>query len=200
LRAVLENILQLAKSVGVPRKTSTTKSNGTYSGSGAYTANGTRRINGVVVKSKLPPDALHVGRSRSGLGLFAQVPIRKGTFIIEYWGKRLPADIADEIGTKYMFELNQRWTIDGSDRRNIARYINHSCRPNAEARTVKGTIRIYAQKNIKPGEEIAYNYGRRYFKIFLEPIGCKCAACLAKPKRGSRKTNKEQRAPTGRPL
>jgi hypothetical protein len=174
----------------VPSKTSTTKSNGAYRGSGAYTANGTRRVNGVVVKSKLPPDALRVGRSRSGLGLFAQVPIRKGAFIIEYWGRRLPADIADEIGTKYMFELNERWTIDGSDRRNIARYINHSCRPNAEARTVMGTIRIYAQKNIKPGDEIAYNYGRRYFKIFLEPIGCKCAACLAKPKRGSRKTNK----------
>ena len=152
----------------MPRKTSTAKSNGAA-------MNGHR------------PDGLRVGRSRAGLGLFAVEPIRKGKFIIEYWGKRLPAQVADEIGTKYMFEVNSRWTIDGSDRRNTARYINHSCKPNAEAREIKGAIRIYARKNIEPGDEITYNYGRTYFKIFLAPVGCKCLACLAGPKRGKRK-------------
>src|SRR6202011_4818597 len=72
-----------------------------------------------------------------------------------------------------------------SVRENIARYINHACRPNAEsdvsARKRKGVIR--AIKNIEPGEEINYDYGADYFKAYLKPIGCKCAACEKKRKK-----------------
>jgi SET domain-containing protein len=145
------------------------------------------RKSGSASRKPQQPAPFRVARSRTGLGLFAVAPIRKGKFIIEYWGKRLPADLADEIGTKYMFEVNSRWTIDGSDRRNTARYINHSCKPNADAREIRGAIRVYAKKNIYPGDEITYNYGRTYFKIFLAPVGCKCPACLAGPKRAKRK-------------
>jgi SET domain-containing protein len=133
------------------------------------------------------PGPFRVGRSRTGLGLFAAEPIRKGTFIIEYTGKRILWENVDNPYNKYFFELNKLWAIDGANRRNTARYINHSCRPNAEVR-VKGAIRIYAAKNIKPGVEITYDYGKEYFDEFLKPIGCKCASCVAKPKR--RKTGK----------
>src|SRR5438105_7005128 len=78
------------------------------------------------------PLPFRIGRSKTGLGLFATVAIRKGAFIAEYWGRRIPTKTADDLNTKYLFEINSRWTIDGSDRRNLARYINHSCRPNAE--------------------------------------------------------------------
>ncbi len=118
-----------------------------------------------------------VGRSRSGLGLFATEPIKKGEFIARYWGRRIPSRLADELNTKYLFEINSRWTIDGATRRNVARYINHSCRPNAEANITKGSIRIMAIKNIKPGDEITYNYGRDYFDTFIKPKGCRCAKC-----------------------
>jgi uncharacterized protein len=121
-----------------------------------------------------------VGRSRTGLGLFATAPIDKGDFIVRYWGRRIPSKVADELDTRYLFEINSRWTIDGSNRRNIARYINHSCRPNAEADITKGVIKIRAIKNIKTGEEITYHYGAGYFETFIKPAGCKCAACLPK--------------------
>lgn len=121
-----------------------------------------------------------VGRSKTGLGLFAVEPIKKGTFIIEYWGRRIPTKITDELETKYLFEINSRWTVDGSTRRNIARYINHSCRPNAESDIKKGAILISAIKNIKPGDEITYNYGKGYFDTFIKPKGCKCSSCLEK--------------------
>src|SRR5580692_3113880 len=104
-------------------------------------------------KKNLKPDPFRVGRSRSGLGLFAVEPIRKDKFIIEYWGKRILSTKAAKLNTKYLFDLNSRWTIDGSDRRNLARYINHSCRPNAVARGGRDVIRIYAKRNIQPGEE-----------------------------------------------
>jgi hypothetical protein len=121
-----------------------------------------------------------VGRSKTGLGLFATKLIRKGSFIVRYTGRMLPNRIADELDTKYLFEVNARWTVDGSSRKNIARYINHSCRPNAEADVKKRKILITAIKTIHPGDEITYNYGRDYFNAFIKERGCKCAACHQK--------------------
>ena len=72
-----------------------------------------------------------------GDGLFATVPIKKGEFIMEYTGERLPTAIADERESRYLFEIDEDWTIDGSDKSNTARYINHSCDPNAEAEIVE---------------------------------------------------------------
>ena len=93
-----------------------------------------------------------VGRSKAGLGLFALKPIKKGSFIGYYRGRLISNKEADERGTKYLFEINSRWTIDGSSRANIARYINHSCRPNAETDVKKHKIIITAIKNIQPGD------------------------------------------------
>jgi uncharacterized protein len=124
--------------------------------------------------------AYRVGRSATGLGLFATRPIRKGTRIIRYFGPLLDSrEDDDAIENKYLFSLNGRWTIDGSTRRNIARYINHSCRPNAESdvRPRERKVFIRAIKDIEQGEEINYDYGTEYFRAYLKPIGCKCAAC-----------------------
>lgn len=128
-----------------------------------------------------------VGRSRTGLGLFATKPIKKGTKIIRYFGPLLDSKKKDEdaIENKYLFELTNRWTIDGSIRENVARYINHACRPNAESdvKPRKRKVIIRAIKNIEPGEEINYDYGTDYFKAYLKPIGCKCDACEKKRKK-----------------
>jgi uncharacterized protein len=123
-----------------------------------------------------------VGRSRTGLGLFATAPIKKGSFIIEYKGPKVDNKTADELDNKYLFEINSRWTIDGSGRRNTARYINHSCRPNAESDVKKHKVIIRAIRNIEPGAEITYDYGKDYFDTFLKPIGCRCPKCLEKRK------------------
>jgi len=128
-----------------------------------------------------------VGRSPTGLGLFATKPIKKGTKIIRYFGPLLDSKKKkdDAIENKYLFELNNRWTIDGSVRKNVARYINHACKPNAESdvKPRKRKVFIRAIKNISPGEEINYDYGTDYFKAYLKPIGCKCAACEKKRKK-----------------
>jgi uncharacterized protein len=128
-----------------------------------------------------------VGRSRTGLGLFATQPIKKGTKIVRYFGPLLDSKKKkdDAIENKYLFELNGRWTIDGSVRENVARYINHACRPNAESdvKPRKRKVFIRAIKKIEPGEEINYDYGTDYFKAYLKPIGCKCAACEKKRKK-----------------
>src|SRR5271169_3779201 len=128
-----------------------------------------------------------VGRSRTGLGLFAIKPIKKGSKIIRYIGPILDSKKKkdDAIENKYLFELTNRWTIDGSVRKNVARYINHACKPNAESdvKPLKRKVFIRAIKNIEVGEEINYDYGTDYFKAYLKPIGCKCVACARKRSR-----------------
>ena len=126
------------------------------------------------------PAPIRIGRGVAGLGLFALAPIKKGQFIAYYRGKKIPTRVADDLNNKYLFEINTRWTIDGSSRSNIARNINHSCRPNAEPYFVKHVIKIRAIANIKADEEITYDYGPGYFDCFIKAAGCACIACKKK--------------------
>ncbi len=134
-----------------------------------------------------PRKPYRIGRSRTGLGLFATKKIKKGSKIVRYFGPMLDSKNKkhDAIDNKYLFEITNRWTIDGSVRKNTARYINHACKPNAESDVSKKKLRvdIRAIKTIHPGDEINYDYGTDYFKEFLKPIGCKCVACEKKRKK-----------------
>jgi len=120
-----------------------------------------------------------VKRSYAGLGLFATANFKKGDLIIEYTGERITEAEANRRGGKYLFELNDTSTIDGKDRDNTARYINHSCAPNAypELTEDETQVFIYAKRAIKPGEEITYHYGKDYFKRVIKPAGCRCPKC-----------------------
>jgi len=122
-----------------------------------------------------------IGRATSGLGLFATAPIRRGAFIVEYSGERMPTREAKArertTGARYMFEINSRWTVDGSPRSNIGRYANHSCRPNAESAVRRGKVILRALRAIELGEEITYDYGEEYFELFIRPKGCRCVKC-----------------------
>jgi hypothetical protein len=128
----------------------------------------------------MPKRPFRIGRSRTGLGLFATRPIRKGARIAEYKGpllKTKAAEILESRGNRYLYELNSRWTIDGSPRSNISRYFNHSCNPNAETYDVRHRVFIRTLRNIKPGEEIVYDYGIDYLKNVIGRSNCKCSRC-----------------------
>jgi hypothetical protein len=122
-----------------------------------------------------------VGRSRTGLGLFATKPIAKDDIIVEYLGPRIPTSLARGLdrrrANKYLFEIDRRWTIDGSARSNTARYVNHACKPNAEAALVRGRMLYRALKRIRPGEEITIDYGEEHLQLYFAD-GCKCTACI----------------------
>lgn len=123
--------------------------------------------------------SVQVKRSTAGLGLFAVSKINKGDRIIEYTGERITADEANRRGGQYLFELTDTFTIDGKGRENKARYINHSCKPNAEAELSEGEDQVFinAKRNIQEGEEITYNYGKDFFAEYIKPRGCKCSKC-----------------------
>jgi uncharacterized protein len=124
--------------------------------------------------------SFRVGRSATGLGLFATKLIKRAGYIASYRGRRISTEEAyrrERRGAKYMFELDDRRVIDGSPRWNVARYLNHSCSPNAKPVVRKGRIVFVALRSIAPGDEITYDYGREYFDYFFKKSGCRCMAC-----------------------
>jgi uncharacterized protein len=138
-----------------------------------------------------------LGRAHTGLGLFATKPIKRGAYIATYRGPIITtkeADRREARGARYMFELSKKWTIDGSPRWNVARYINHSCKPNAKPVGRNGGIVIVADRRIEPEEEITYSYGEEYLEYFLQTGGCRCAACRKKRARRRRKQRAARKA------
>ena len=121
--------------------------------------------------------SLKIARRRSkihGNGVFATADIRKGEEIIEYKGKLVTHEFADEAyggyddtGHTFLFILNDAWVVDANQNGNIARWINHACVPNAEAvihehkggDPRKDRVVIEATRDIRKGEEITYDYG-----------------------------------------
>jgi SET domain-containing protein len=132
-----------------------------------------------VARSKYDPGDydLSVRRSSAGLGLFTNEAIERGKCVAEYFGRVLTGDEEFSSRSKYLFEVSARKTIDGTDRSNLARYINHSCRPNCEAVIHRGRVYIFSRRGIRPGEELTYNYGKEYFDSHIRPKGCRCEKC-----------------------
>ncbi|MCW5687379.1 MAG: SET domain-containing protein [Pseudolabrys sp.] len=128
----------------------------------------------------MAPRPFRLGRARTGLGIFATRPIKKRTTISEYRGKMLGIDAAlkaEKSGNRYLYEVNSKWTIDGAKRGNIARYFNHSCNPNADTFIRGKRVFIRTIKNIEPGDEICYDYGRDYLKNVIGLENCQCSRC-----------------------
>lgn len=125
-----------------------------------------------------------VKRAATGLGLFAATDIPAGRRIVEYTGKLITnEEVERRKSGKYFFGVDEKFSIDGTPRTNVARYANHSCRPNAEAFvTSRRRVWIWSKRAIKAGEEITYNYGKEYFDDHIKPVGCKCPKCAARPK------------------
>lgn len=101
----------------------------------------------------------------SGKGVFAKKLIRRGE-IIAVWGGDIVTE--EELAKlskrrfKYVYQYATQ-IADGfylvSDRNGKALedddYFNHSCEPNAG---IKGHLIMVAMRDIKPGEEITYDY------------------------------------------
>jgi SET domain-containing protein len=138
----------------------------------------------------MPTRPFRVGRSVTGLGLFATREIKKRTRIAEYRGRRLSTEQAEKLErnlrNRYMFELNKKITIDGTPRYNVARYANHSCNPNAEPIIFRGHIYIRSLRRIKPGEEITYHYGMDYLRNVIGISNCRCGRCRRRKARKAR--------------
>ena len=116
-----------------------------------------------------------------GRGMFARTGICAGDRIIEYTGDRISKEESIRHcseGNNYIFYINNEFDLDGSVGSNLARFINHSCAPNAEAQLEDDRIWIIALRNIAPGEEITFNYGYDLDDYRAHPCRCGALNCV----------------------
>ena len=114
-------------------------------------------------------------------GLYASQNIKSGKIIIHYKGKLVTKKEVeknpkfDNDKAIYLFNINNRYDMDGDFEYNDARLINHSCNPNCEVDGKGVKLWIVAIKDIKKGEELSYDYGFGYDEDYKQFI-CKCGA------------------------
>jgi len=154
-----------------------------------------RRLKVVPMEQRLAARRSHI----HGWGLFTKVDIAKDDPIVEYMGETIRQPIADirerayEIsgeGSCYMFRLDMQRIVDATKIGCMARFMNHSCQPNAYAKiiTVDTTssadtnivggkqdkkIVVFAKRTITSGEEITYDYK---FPVEDGSLRCTCGA------------------------
>ena len=100
-----------------------------------------------------------------GFGVFAAEPITKNTRIIDYAGELIRNSRSGVREARYLkkgaiwvFRVNRTWSRDAAVNGNIARFINHACKPNCWFDVVDKTIWIRASRSIRAGEELTYDY------------------------------------------
>jgi len=96
-----------------------------------------------------------------GRGVYAKEFIPAGTRIIEYTGRRMAWEEAEDDENDphtFIFGLEDGKVINAAIDGNEARWINHSCDPNCEAIEKKGRVFIHAMRDIERGEELSYDY------------------------------------------
>lgn len=123
-----------------------------------------------------------------GLGAFATHHIPAGTRLVEYAGQRLTPpqaearypEVPGERHHTFLFAIDETVVIDAAVDGNDARWINHSCDPNCDAVVDAGQIWIETTRDVRPGEELAYDYAftltERHTPAAKRRYPCHCGA------------------------
>jgi uncharacterized protein len=100
-----------------------------------------------------------------GWGVYATQRIPKNKRITYYAGEKISNQESLKRERRYIkqghiwcFKLTNRTVIDAGVGGNIARFINHACRPNCYVDIKDGVIWIRAAKPIAKGQELTYHY------------------------------------------
>jgi uncharacterized protein len=116
-----------------------------------------------------------------GMGGFARGDIPAGARVIEYVGEKITKQESlarCEQNNEYIFALDDEHDLDGQVSWNPARFLNHSCEPNCEARLEGGCIWVIAIREIRAGEELTFNYGYDLADYAEHPCGCGAPGCV----------------------
>jgi uncharacterized protein len=124
-----------------------------------------------------PPRIMRKRSKLHGWGVFALEAINKNTRIVDYDGELIDHKESLKRETRYLkrgeiwcFTVNRRWVRDANAGGNVARFINHACKPNCYSNIIGRTIWICAGRNIKAGEELTYDY----YTDGEQVIECRC--------------------------
>eukprot|EP00980_Cylindrotheca_fusiformis_P010383 scaffold2308_cov103-Cylindrotheca_fusiformis.AAC.2 len=125
-----------------------------------------------------------------GWGLYADQPFHSGDIVAEYIGEYVSHAVTEarekmyqtQRIQDYQFRLDERLVIDATMRGGHGRYINHNCSPNCVAKIIAGEapnehlkrVLIVAQRDIKPREELTYDYQFPLELNLKARIPCNC--------------------------
>ncbi len=117
--------------------------------------------------------------SHSGEGLFVKEKILKRELIIDF--STGPGTILNKEQAKKLFETGYDYMLQTGDGTYFAAtneseledadFLNHSCDPNCG---INGSLRIVALRDIKPGEELVFDYAMNESSEF--EMGCNCGS------------------------
>ena len=116
-----------------------------------------------------------------GKGGFANRKLRKGMRVLEYIGERISKGESlrrCEQNNEFIFCLSESHDLDGNVSWNPARFINHSCEPNCEARREEGRIWLWVMRDVEAGEELTLNYGYDLENYKAYPCHCGSPKCV----------------------
>ena len=112
-----------------------------------------------------------------GFGVFATQPINRNRRIIDYAGELIRNSASEAREDRYLadgciwvFRVNRTWSRDAAVGGNIARFINHACRPNCWFEVAGTTIWIRAARAIRRGEQLTYDNAT----VGEHTIPCRC--------------------------
>jgi SET domain len=145
-----------------------------------------RAMKSIPMEQRLAARRSHI----HGWGLFTKVDIAKDDPVVEYSGEIIQKPVADKReqsyelsgeGSCYMFRLDLQRIVDATKIGCMARFMNHSCCPNAYATIISvetdngqdRKIVVFALRDIDAGSEITYDYK---FPVEDGSIRCTCGA------------------------
>ena len=108
-----------------------------------------------------------------GFGVYATRNIPELRLIGEYTGVVRKRKRRKDSSNDYVFGYvigphDTPWVIDARERGNFTRFINHSYQPNLTSRWIiskgVGHVIFFANRTIKKGEQLTYDYGPYYWR------------------------------------
>ena len=136
-------------------------------------------------------DVSVIKTDKKGYGLRANVDLKPNDFIFEYIGEvigeaafRRRMHQYDEEGIKhfYFMSLGKSEFVDATKKGNLGRFCNHSCNPNCyvDKWVVGEKLRmgIFAERAVKAGEELVFNYNVDRYGADPQPCYCGEPNCV----------------------
>lgn len=122
---------------------------------------------------------------KKGYGLRANTDLKPNDFIFEYIGEvinerafrtRMVQYDHEKIKHFYFMSLSKGEFVDATKKGNLGRFCNHSCNPNSfvDKWVVGDKLRmgIFAERHIKAGEELVFNYNVDRYGADPQPCYC----------------------------
>jgi hypothetical protein len=112
---------------------------------------------------------------KGGYGIVASAPIRRGELICVWGGRivnRAEVDSLGEVERSYVLQIEDGLFLFAPGPIEDAEYVNHCCAPNAG---FSGQVSLVALRNIRPGEEVCFDYAMSESSDFAE-FDCRCGA------------------------